>query len=91
MATSVIRLWCKKRKTEVRSQKGRLNWRTRKPVNLLTIKEGTKIKEALSVGMIYGHLMKPVNSEEAEKLRATLFSGNYLATGSKMVAEREKP
>jgi len=31
--------------------------------------------------------MKPVNSEEAEKLRATLFSSRNSADGSKMVAE----
>ncbi len=36
---------------------------------------------------IYGHHMKPVNSEEAEKLRATLFSSKNSEDGSKMVAE----
>jgi integrase len=40
---------------------------------------------------IYGHLMKPVNSEEAEKLRATLFSSKNSEDGSKMVAEEKKP
>jgi integrase len=35
---------------------------------------------------IYGHLMKPVNNEEAVKLRATLFGSKNEATGSKMVA-----
>jgi len=33
--------------------------------------------------------MKPVNSEAAEKLRATLFSSKNEATGSKMVAEEK--
>ena len=40
---------------------------------------------------IYGHLMKPVNNEEAVKLRATLFSSKNEATGSKMVAEEVQP
>ncbi len=39
----------------------------------------------------YGHLMKPVNNEEAVKLRATLFSSKNKDDGSKMVAEEEKP
>ena len=39
---------------------------------------------------IYGHLMKPVNNEEAIKLRATLFGKNQ-ESGSKMVAEEETP
>ena len=36
---------------------------------------------------IYGHLMKPAYKEEAEKLRATLFSSKNSEDGSKMVAE----
>jgi len=40
---------------------------------------------------IYGHLMKPVNNEEAVKSRATLFSSKNQDDGSKMVAEEEKP
>ena len=36
---------------------------------------------------IYGHLMKPVNNEEAVKLRTTFFGSKNEATGSKMVAE----
>jgi len=40
---------------------------------------------------IYGHLMKPVNNEEALKLRATLSSSKTQESGSKMVAEEDKP
>ena len=40
---------------------------------------------------VYGHLMKPVNNEEAVKLRATLFSSKNAANGSKMVAEEAQP
>jgi hypothetical protein len=36
---------------------------------------------------IYGHLMKPVNNEEAVKLRATLFGSKKEDDGSKMVAK----
>ena len=36
---------------------------------------------------ICGHLMKPVNSEEAKKLRATIFSSKNSEDGNKMVAE----
>jgi hypothetical protein len=35
--------------------------------------------------------MKPVNNEEAIKLRATLFENKNQESGSKMVAEEEKP
>ena len=40
---------------------------------------------------IYGHLMKPVNNEEAIKLRATLFENKNQKSGSKMVAQEEEP
>ncbi len=40
---------------------------------------------------LYGHLMKPAYKEEAEKLRATLFSSKNSEDGSKMVAEEIKP
>jgi integrase len=40
---------------------------------------------------IYGHLMKPVNSEEAAKLRATLFGSRNQDDGSKMVAKEDSP
>ena len=40
---------------------------------------------------IYGHLMKPVNNEEAVKLRATLFSSKNKDDGSKMVAKEDEP
>ena len=40
---------------------------------------------------IYGHLMKPVNNEEAVKLRVTLFSDKDKEDGSKMVAKEDEP
>jgi integrase len=39
---------------------------------------------------IYGHLMKPVNHEEAKKLRVTLFSNENEESGNKMVTEEKK-
>jgi hypothetical protein len=39
----------------------------------------------------YGHLMKPVNNEEAVKLRATLFSSKDQEDGSKMIAKEDEP
>ncbi len=40
---------------------------------------------------IYGHLLKPSYSEEAEKLRITLFGRKNSDDGSKMVAKRANP
>jgi integrase len=40
---------------------------------------------------IYGHLMKPVNNEEAVKLRATLFGSKAQGDGSKVVAREVLP
>lgn len=40
---------------------------------------------------IYGHLLKPSYSEEAEKLRATLFGSKNCDDGSKMVAREANP
>ena len=40
---------------------------------------------------IYGHLMNPVNNEEAVKLRETLYSSKIRESGSKMVAKDDSP
>jgi hypothetical protein len=39
---------------------------------------------------IYGHLMKPVNNEEAVKLRATLFGNKSKESGDKNCEDGSK-